>query len=83
MEVLLLLVMGAVNLLCFVVGAKVGQKVSKDEEIELPKIDHMKAYREKQDREEVKRKQAEFEAIMHNVDNYDGTPYGQKDIPRG
>ena len=83
MEVLLLLVMGAVNLLCFVVGAKVGQKVSNGEEIELPKIDHMKAYRDKQDREEAKRKQEEFEAILRNVDNYDGTPNGQKDIPRG
>lgn len=83
MEVLLLLVMGVVNLLCFVVGAKVGQTVSKGEEIELPKLDPMKAYRDKQDREEAKRKQAEFETIEHNVNCYDGTPNGQKDIPRG
>ena len=83
MEVLLLVVMGAVNLLCFVVGAKVGQAVSKGEKIELPKIDLMRAYREQQDKQEARRKQEEFEAILHNVDNYDGTPYGQKDIPRG
>ena len=83
MEVLLLLVMGAVNILCFVVGAKVGQAVSKGEKIELPKLDPMKAYREHQEKQEVKRKQAEFEAILRNVDSYDGTPYGQEDILRG
>ena len=33
MEVLLLLVMGAVNIACFMVGAKVGQTVAKGEEV--------------------------------------------------
>jgi hypothetical protein len=83
MEVLLLAVMGAVNILCFVIGAKVGQAVSKGEKIKLPELDPLKAYREHQNRQEAKKKQDIYEAILRNVDSYDGTPYGQEDIPRG
>ena len=83
MEVLLLAVMGVVNVLCFVVGAKVGQAVSKGEKIELPHIDPMKAYREHREQKEEDHKRKQFEAILRNVDSYDGTPEGQEDIPRG
>ena len=83
MEVLLLAVMGAVNILCFLIGAKVGQAVSKGEKVELPNLDPVKAYREHQERQEVKRKQERHETILRNVDNYDGTTYGQEDVPRG
>ena len=38
MEILLILVVGAVNILCFMVGAKVGQTVTKGEEVKLPKL---------------------------------------------
>lgn len=83
MEVLLLAVMGVVNILCFVIGAKVGQAVSKGEKVELPNLDPVKAYREHQNRQEAEKKQKRYEAILRNADNYDGTPYGQEDIPRG
>ena len=52
MEVLLLAVMAASNIVCFIIGAKVGQAVSKGERIETPAIDPLKAYRE----HEAKRK---------------------------
>ena len=42
MEVLLMAVLAASNIACFLIGAKVGQKVSKDEEImmEMPSAWH-------------------------------------------
>ena len=43
------------NLSCFLVGAKVGQKVVKGEKIELPKINPMQAYQERQERKEVEK----------------------------
>ena len=43
MEVLLLAVMGITNILCFVIGARVGQKVTKGEPVELPTVNPMKA----------------------------------------
>lgn len=83
MEVLLLAVMGAVNILCFVIGAKVGQAVSKGEKIELPNVDPLRAYREHREKKEADQKNKQFEAILRNIDSYDGTPEGQEDIPRG
>jgi len=81
MEALLLLVMGMTNIVCFVIGAKVGQKVVKGEEVKLPTLDPMKAYREHQDRKEAQAQQDKLDVIMKNIDSYDGTGSGQKDVP--
>jgi hypothetical protein len=79
MEILFAVVLTASNILCFLVGAKTGQKVSKGEEIKLP--NPAETYRETQEMREAKKKQAEFDTILRNIDNYDGTPYGQEDVP--
>lgn len=81
--ILILLVVGALNVACFFIGAKVGQKVVKGEPIELPKVDPMKPIREREDRKEAKQKQEYYDTIMSNIENYDGTSRGQKDVPRG
>ena len=81
MEVLLLIVMCLSNILCFMIGAKVGQAVSKGERVELPKIDPMKAARERQDRKEAEKEQERIDAIMRNIDTYNGSAEGQTDIP--
>ena len=83
MEILLVLTTGALCIACFFVGAKVGQKVSKGEDIKLPKIDPMQPIREMQERKEADREKERMEAILRNIDNYDGTEQGQEDIPRG
>lgn len=82
-EVLLLAVMGITNLLCFVIGAKVGQKVTKGEPVELPSINPMKAYREHEARKESQREQDRMNTILRNIEGYDGTSTGQMDVPRG
>jgi hypothetical protein len=69
------------NILCFLIGARVGQKVVKGEEVELPKIDPMKAARERQDRKEAEKEQERIDAIMRNIDTYNGSAEGQTDIP--
>lgn len=71
------------NIFCFLVGAKVGQKVVKGEPVKMPSIDPMKAIREHQSQREADRKQEREEAIWRNIERYDGTPYGQEDVPRG
>lgn len=72
MEVLALLVMGMANIACFVIGAKVGQTVQQGKEIELRPV---RPTDNKKDLE-----QERMETIMHNIENYDGTPYGQKEV---
>lgn len=83
MEVLLLLVMGVTNILCFMIGAKVGQKVVKGEEVQLPSLDPLKSYREHQDRKEAQQVQKAVDVIMQNIEAYNGTADGQQEVPRG
>ena len=82
----ILLIVAAVTLnsiLCFLIGAKVGQKVVNGEPVEMPSLDPMKAIREHQSQKEADRKQERDEVIWRNIDRYDGTPFGQEDVPRG
>ena len=81
--ILILLVAGALNIACFFVGAKVGQTVVKNETLELPAVDPLKAIREHEERKEAKREQDRYDTIMRNIENYDGTGAGQEDVPRG
>ena len=80
MEVLLLAVMAASNIVCFIIGAKVGQAVSKGEKIETP--DPLKAYREREAKREAQKEQNRLDAIMQNIEAYDGTSNGQRDSPK-
>ena len=80
MEVLLLAVFSLSNILCFVIGARVGQKVSKGEEVELPKVDPMNIVREHRARKEEQMEQDRMNTILRNIDNYDGTPNGQEEV---
>ena len=71
------------NLFCFVAGAKIGQKVSKGETIETPELNPMKAWREREERKQAEKEENRISTIMENIENYDGTSAGQKDVPRG
>jgi hypothetical protein len=82
MEVLLLLVMGAINILCFLTGAKVGQAVSKGEPIETPTVNPVKAIKEHRARQEAEIEASRIESIMQNIENYDGTGFKQEDVPK-
>ena len=83
MEALLLLLMGAFNIVCFMIGAKVGQTVSKGEPIEIPSVNPLKAYREREERKVAEAEQERIETIMKNIEAYDGTGAHQEDVPRG
>jgi hypothetical protein len=83
MEVLTLAVFAIANIFCFVIGAKVGQAVSKGEKVEMPNINPMEAIREHQAKKEAERKQDIMDVVMSNIDAYDGTSNGQRDVPKG
>ena len=82
MEALLLAIMGAVNIACFLIGAKVGQKVGKGEDIKLPTINPMEAHREREAKREARMEQERIDTIMRNIETYDGTARGQEDVRR-
>ena len=81
MEVLLVAIMATANVLCFVIGAKVGQAVTKGEKVELPSVNPLKAYREHEAKKEAQKEQDRIDTIMGNIESYNGTGEGQKDIP--
>lgn len=83
MEILLILTVGALNVVCFFIGAMVGQKVSKGEEVKLNIPNPIEAIRERNDKKEAEREQDRFDTIMRNIERYDGTGNGQEDVPRG
>lgn len=83
MEVVLILVTSALNIVCFFVGAKVGQKASKGEPIKAPTLNPLKIAREHIDKKEAEMEQERFDTIMRNIESYDGTGRGQEDVPKG
>jgi hypothetical protein len=80
MEILLAITVGALSAVCFLIGAKVGQTVSKGETIELPSVNPLEAYRKHEAKKEAQAEQDRMDTIMRNVENYDGTGANQKDV---
>ena len=81
MEVLLVITIGAVNVLCFFIGAKVGQTVARGEKVEMPSVSPLKAYREKENKRVAQMEQDRLDTILRNIEGYNGTPQGQEDVP--
>lgn len=80
MEVLLLAVTGLLNITCFVIGAKVGQTVSKGENVKTPNLNPLKAYRENRAKKAVEIEQEKRNKVLRNIERYDGTSKGQEDV---
>ena len=80
----MIICIGLMNILCFFIGAKIGQKVVKNEELKLPNPiktikEDVVAYEETK---EAMKEQEKLDTIAYNIDMYDGTSIGQKEIPR-
>ena len=73
-----LLVMGVINIACFLIGAKVGQTVRRGEEVKLP--NPVEAYRKHEEQKEIRKEQSKLDTIMQNIESYDGTSTGQKEV---
>lgn len=80
MEALLLLITGFLCIVCFVIGARVGQVSSKGEAIEMPNFNPIKAIKESKARKEVEMQQDKRNTILRNIERYDGSGKGQEDV---
>lgn len=79
--VLIIALVGTLNLVCFFFGAKIGQTTVKGQNIEVPNINPFEMAREHREKKEQRREQEKLKTMLENIDNYDGTSIGQKDIP--
>ena len=70
--ILLILGIGLMNVLCFLIGAKTGQKVVKDEPIELPKINPAQVIRDMEQKREQDKANEEYKYNLEQINNYDG-----------
>ena len=82
MEIVYFLAMCLCNLACFLIGAKVGQQVSKGEKIEVPNLNPVEAVRDIKEKHEARQEEDRMATIMGNLEAYDGTSVGQKEVPR-
>lgn len=80
MEILTVLVTGALCCVCFLIGAKVGQTVAQGKEIEVPSVNPMQVIRERQNKQAAEMEQSRIDTIMRNIERYDGTGHGQEDV---
>ena len=76
--VLLIAVISILNIVCFFIGAKIGQKVVKGEEIKVPTINPVTLYEEHKEKEAAKQELDKLEVILKNIERY---PYDQEDVP--
>lgn len=84
MEVILIIAVGLMNILCLFFGVWIGQKTVKGERVEikssLEALNPVKLYRDSQEKRAAAKEQDKLNTILDNIENYNGTSIGQKDV---
>ena len=79
--IILCIIVGVFIIVSYSLGLKNGQRLSKNEEVVVPNVNPIKAIADEKERYEERKKQEIQEINSYNIDHYDGTGLGQKDIP--
>ena len=69
------------NVCCFILGAKLFQQATKGEKVGIEIPNPVKVVQNTIDSIDEKKEQEKYRVIMDNIDNYNGTSLGQKNIP--
>ena len=72
-----ILIVSGLNIICFLIGAIVGQRVLERKPVVMNPVKEIK---EAIEEKEVSREEQKFQDIMDNIDAYNGTSIGQKKI---
>ena len=84
-EIILVFIVGTLNLLSFYLGSKTKNQNMNNKEIQINPMKVYKKYKEEKRQDEEKEKfvkeQEQTKIMIENIENYDGTGMGQKDIP--
>lgn len=78
--IILISVVGLLMMFSFLLGARTSQKAYKKEEIVMPTLNPIKAFQEHKEKAEKTKEEKEFNTMMENINNYNGTSLGQKDF---
>jgi thiaminase len=84
--ILAMVVMAVACITCLMLGVKIGQSAAKGEEIEFsipnPVEYWQEHHQQKEAQKEAQREAEKVNAILSNIDSYDGTGANQQDVPR-
>lgn len=73
METILIIVsVGIMNVLCFFIGARVGQKVVNKEEIKLPNINPIAAVKQYEKNKKIEEADKKYKEDLEAINNYNG-----------
>lgn len=82
--ILLIIIVSILNIVCFFIGAVVGQKVVNGERLQIPEMNpiirHAEKKKQKKLTEEHDKQEENFLKNLRNIDNYNGTSFGQEDF---
>ena len=81
MEFWELVIIVILNILSFTIGARIGQKIVKGQEVKVIPSPIQVINELKEEKNQAK-EQERNKVIAENIDNYDGTSIGQKDVPK-
>lgn len=79
-EIILAAVVGMLCIGSFFVGALVGQTVSNGEKIKTPEITMPTPIKDYRKKKQAEAEQNKIDTIMQNIEAYNGTSAGQKDV---
>lgn len=74
-------IFGLIIMASYTLGLRNGQKLSKKEEITMPDVNPVSIVNKPIEKHEIKKEQELLNIMMDNIDNYDGTGTGQKELP--
>lgn len=75
-------IFGVFIMASFGFGMNFAMKVMKGQEVKIELPNPIKKINEHKEMKEVERVQDKLDIIAENIDNYDGTGLGQKEIPK-
>lgn len=80
--VLVILITSLSNIACVLLGAKLFGRANTGEVKSIPNpVEFIKSRKESNEiQKEYEQQQEEFKTMMHNIDVYDGTSAGQKEV---
>lgn len=74
-------IFGLIIMASYTLGLRNGQKLAKKEEITMPDVNPVSIVNKQIEKHEIKKEQDLLNIMMDNIDNYDGTGAGQKELP--
>lgn len=77
------IILVVINVLTLLIGVKIGMSVGSKKELTLNPIRAIQEHKEEKiEHKEATLKEKQMKTMLKNIDNYDGSGFGQQQIPR-